>query len=101
MGTNHPGARSFFWNKKRQFIKLDGPRKFCIAVRRYAPFDDAAWETGAGHVGFLVDYSDTSVTLLGGNQGNTVKEKTYPRRVEGANGVVESEFVAFMMPVMN
>lgn len=101
VGTNHPGARSFFWNKKRQFIKLDGPRKFCIAVRRYAPFDDAAWETGAGHVGFLVDYSDTSVTLLGGNQGNTVKEKTYPRRVEGANGVVESEFVAFMMPVMN
>ena len=101
VGTNHPGARSFFWNKKRQFIKLDAPRKFCIAVRRYAPFDDAAWESGAGHVGFLVDYSDTHVTLLGGNQGNTVKEKTYPRRVEGPGGTVKSEFVAFMMPVMN
>ena len=101
VGTNHPGARSFFWNKKRQFIKLDAPRKFSVAVRRYAPFDDANWETGAGHVGFVVDYSDSDVTLLGGNQGNTVKVKTFPRRVETASGGVRSEFVAFMMPVMN
>ncbi|MCG7522779.1 TIGR02594 family protein [Ruegeria sp. Ofav3-42] len=101
VGTNHPGARSFFWNKKRQFIKLDAPRKFCIAVRRYAPFADVNWDTGAGHVGFVVDYSDTHVTLLGGNQGNTVKEKTFPRRVQAADGTLKSEFVAFMMPVMN
>lgn len=101
VGTNHPGARSFFWNKKRQFIKLDAPRKFCIAVRRYAPFDDEAWDTGAGHVGFVVDYSDTHVVLLGGNQGNTVREKSYPRRVEVSDGSLKSEFIAFMMPVMN
>ncbi|MBW4707094.1 TIGR02594 family protein [Roseobacter sp. YSTF-M11] len=101
VGTNHPGARSFFWNKRNQFIKLNEPRKFCIAVRRYAPFMDADWTTGRGHVGFVVDYSDTHVKLLGGNQGNTVKEKVYPRRVEAADGTVESEFVAFLMPVIN
>ena len=101
VGTNHPGARSFFWNKKRQFIKLGAPRKFCIAVRRYTPFADTKWETGAGHVGFVVDYSNSYVTLLGGNQGNTVKEKRYPRRVKTAAGKLKSEFVAFMMPVMN
>lgn len=101
VGTNHPGARSFFWNKKKQFIKLAEPRKFCIAVRRYAPFSDPDWATGPGHVGFVVDYSDTHVTLLGGNQGNTVKEKTFPRRVEASDGTLKSEFVAFMMPVTN
>lgn len=101
VGTNHPGARSFFWNKKNQFIRLEAPRKFCIAVRRYAPFTDATWATGRGHVGFVVDYSSTHVTLLGGNQDNTVKEKAYARRVERADGTLESEFVAFLMPVTN
>ncbi|MEP5730837.1 MAG: TIGR02594 family protein [Sulfitobacter sp.] len=101
VGTNHPGARSFFWNKKGQFIKLDAPRKFCIAVRRYAPFGDQDWTSGPGHVGFAVGYSDTHVTLLGGNQGNTVQAKTYSRRVESSDGTLKSEFVAFLMPVMN
>lgn len=101
VGTNHPGARSFFWNKKRQFVRLDQPRKYCIGVRRYAPFGDPAWVTGTGHVGFVVDYSSTHVTLLGGNQRNTVSEKTYQRRVTNADDQVLSEFVAFMMPAMN
>jgi hypothetical protein len=48
-----------------------------------------------------VDYTDNHLTLLGGNQGNTVSTMTYPRRVVGAGGRVSSEFVAFMMPVMN
>lgn len=101
VGTNHPGARSFFWNKKNQFIRLDRPRIGTVAVRRYAPFDDARWEAGKGHVGFLVDYTESHVTLLGGNQGNSITQKTFPRKVTGSDGRVTSEFVAFMMPVMN
>lgn len=101
VGTDHPGARSFFWNKKNQFIKLDGPRKGSIAVRRYAPFSDPKWKTGKGHVGFVVSSTETTVTLLGGNQNKTVCHKTFPLRTQDSNGNLDSEFVAFMMPVMN
>jgi uncharacterized protein (TIGR02594 family) len=101
VGTNHPGARSFFWNKKNQFVRLDGPRKHTIAVRRYAPFTDQAWSTGKGHVGFVTGYTDTHVTLLGGNQGRTINEKSFPRKHTDATGNTTAEFVAFLMPVMN
>lgn len=99
MGTNHPGARSFFWNKKGHFVALPGPVKGCIAVQRHAPLDDATWQTGAGHVGFVTSFTDKTVTLLGGNQGKTVKVATFPLVTMNSTGSVTSRFVAFMMPV--
>lgn len=100
-GTNHPGARSFFWNKNSQFVRLQQPRFGAIAVRRYAPFADATWSTGEGHVGFVHSWTAKSVELLGGNQSNTVQLETYPLVRKDAAGNVTAEFVAFMMPVMN
>ncbi|WP_226951213.1 conjugal transfer protein [Rhizobium terrae] len=100
MGTNHPGARSFYWNKNNQFRKLPRPVFGAIGVRRYAPFGDPAWATGPGHVGFVMRWTDTSVTLLGGNQSRTIKEMTYPLTERDASGAVSSEFVAWMMPVI-
>lgn len=101
IGTNHPGARSFFWNKKKQFIKHTTPVVGSIGVRRYAPFSDATWASGKGHVGFVTSFDSTHVTLLGGNQGKTVKHQKYKLKVTNPDGSVASEFVAFMMPVMH
>lgn len=101
LGTDHPGARSFFWNRKGQFVVLDGPRKGAIAVRRYAPFDDPRWEEGKGHVGFVTSFTDRDVTLLGGNQSRTVRVQTYPLEARDSEGRLLSRFVAFLMPVMN
>ncbi|MGK6315030.1 CHAP domain-containing protein [Neorhizobium sp. DT-125] len=100
MGTNHPGARSFFWNKNNQFKRLPAPAVGAIAVRRYAPFDDASWSTGTGHVGFVTGWTQDSVTLLGGNQSDTVREMAYPLVEKDSTGAVLSEFVAWMMPVI-
>ncbi|MBB3317861.1 uncharacterized protein (TIGR02594 family) [Rhizobium sp. BK181] len=99
MGTDHPGARSFFWNKKNQFLVLKEPKPGAIAVRRYAPFTDPSWATGNGHVGFVVSWTNTTITLLGGNQSNTVCEKTFPL-IEKNGNTKESEFVRFLMPVI-
>jgi uncharacterized protein (TIGR02594 family) len=101
IGTNHPGARSFFWNKKGQFVPIAAPVRGCIAVQRHAPFDDPKWETGAGHVGFVTSSTATHVTLLGGNQSKTVKVQSFPLVTTNASGKVVSRFVSFMMPVMN
>ncbi|MFV0473918.1 MAG: hypothetical protein ACK5MQ_06880 [Pikeienuella sp.] len=100
-GTEHPGARSFFWNRKNQFVRLPGPKPAAIAVRRYAPFDDPAWSSGPGHVGFVTSFTASKVTLLGGNQRKTVRRLEYPLKTVDAAGSTTSEFVAFMMPVMN
>ena len=101
VGTNHPGARSFFWNRQSQFVSLDAPAFGCIAVRRYAPFTDPSWPTGPGHVGLVVSWTRTTLRLLGGNQDKTVKEKDYLRETHDHTGGLVSRFVAFMMPVMN
>ncbi|MFT4793141.1 MAG: hypothetical protein ACJAVR_002599 [Paracoccaceae bacterium] len=104
-GTGHPGARSFFWNKGNKFVVLDTPRIGCIGVIRRQPFSkstfhDKKWESGKGHVGFVVDRDDTSITLLGGNQSNTVNETKYPLEVSHDSKMVQ-QFVAFLMPTMN
>lgn len=99
--TNHPGARSFFWNKKNRFVRIPSPQPGCIAVRRYAPFDDATWRSGAGHVGLVVSSNSSTVTLLGGNQGKTVCRKPYGLETRDGNGKLTSKFVAFLMPAMN
>ena len=101
VGTEHPGARSFFWNRKKQFVVLDAPQKGAIAVRRYAPFADPAWREGKGHVGFVTSFTDREVTLLGGNQSGTVCIQVYPREARDSAGALLSRFVAFLMPVMN
>ncbi|QRM45218.1 conjugal transfer protein [Rhizobium sp. BG4] len=100
MGTDHPGARSFFWNKKGQFISLPKPIPGSIAVRRYAPFSDPKWESGPGHVGFVIAASETTVTLLGGNQSGTVRESVFPLVSKDASGAVTAKFIAFMMPAI-
>jgi uncharacterized protein (TIGR02594 family) len=101
IGTDHPGARSFFWNKKQQFVKLQAPAYGAVAVRRYAPFSDEAWASGKGHVGFVTNWTSSDITLLGGNQASTVRRKTFPLEEKNAAGKFTSRFVAFMMPVSN
>jgi hypothetical protein len=66
-----------------------------------APFTDPDWETGTGHVGFVVSFTNTHVTLLGGNQSNRVREQDFPLVARNAAGNIVSQFVAFMMPVMD
>ena len=100
-GTDHPGARSFFWNKNGQFAVLEKPVYGAIAVRRYSPFSDPQWKTGSGHVGFITGFTDSSVTLLGGNQSDTVRESTYALVSKNNNGEILSKFVAFLMPAIN
>lgn len=101
VGTDHPGARSFYWNRKRQFVALETPVVGSIAVRRYPPFSDPSWVSGPGHVGFVVSFTSTSVTLLGGNQSNTVKTSTFPLVQKAANGSITAKFVTFQMPVIS
>lgn len=100
IGTGHPGARSFFWNKGNHFLRLAEPKYGCVVVFRDRPFTPANWPSGTGHVGFLVDWTDTTVELLGGNQGKTVKRLTYKREYKSGNTVTR-KIVAFMMPAMN
>jgi uncharacterized protein (TIGR02594 family) len=102
VGTDHPGARSFFWNRKGQFLRLPGPAKGAIGViRRNPPVEDDGWQTGEGHVGFVASFTPTHVTLLGGNQSHTVRRQTYPMEERDSQGRVTARFVAFVMPVMN
>ncbi|TCH99409.1 TIGR02594 family protein [Roseococcus sp. SYP-B2431] len=97
-GTNSPGARSFFWNRNGRFESLAAPKPGCIVVIRRLPFDDPKWALGPGHVGFFVAGTDSSVTLLGGNQSNTVRESNFPKE-ERSGGKVVAKVVAYMMPI--
>ncbi|MCS0458799.1 MULTISPECIES: hypothetical protein [Rhizobium] len=73
------------------------PPRFA-AMRRPSP--TRAGPKGNGHVGFVVAWTSTTVTLLGGNQGNTVCERTFPRLEKNSSVAKESEFVRFLMPVI-
>lgn len=99
-GTEHPGARSFFWNEGARFVVLPGPSWGCIGVIRRENFDDPKWEGGKGHVGFVVSWDDDGVTLLGGNQSDTVNETKYPWEERDGNGALKSRFEVFLMPAM-
>ena len=101
VGNEHPGARSVFWNRMNQFVRLDQPAYGAIAVLRDAPFDDADWDTGTGHVGFIVDSDSDGLLLLGGNQSNTVKRSYYKLPVKDGNGNTTRRLEAIMMPRMN
>jgi uncharacterized protein (TIGR02594 family) len=62
--------------------KLKKPQEYSIGVMRRG---NSSWE---GHVGFVVDFNDTHVWLLGGNQNNSVNITRYPR----------SQFLGFTVP---
>jgi len=62
---------------------LDEPRVGCIAVFKRGK---SSWQ---GHVGFVVDWDDTHIRLLGGNQGNAVSIAAFPR----------TDLLAFRWPV--
>jgi uncharacterized protein (TIGR02594 family) len=100
-GTDHPGARSFFWNTKGHFVALAKPAFGAIAVFRDDPFYDPNWEEGTGHVGFVMSWTATSLKLLGGNQDQTVREKDFQIQRVTTNGQVVRRLEAIMMPKMN
>lgn len=62
--------------------KLKGPKQYCIGVMRRGT---SSWE---GHVGFVVDFNDSHIWLLGGNQNNSVNVTRYSR----------SQFLGFVVP---
>lgn len=74
-------ARSY--EKFGKVLGLKNPEKYCIGVMtRGKP---SSWQ---GHVGFVMDFDKTSVTMLGGNQGNKVSLQKYPR----------NKFISFVRP---
>jgi uncharacterized protein (TIGR02594 family) len=99
-GTGHPGSRSFFWNKNHNFVKIKEPIYGSIAVFRDQPFGDPTWQSGTGHVGFVVDWSDSHLTLLGGNQNKTVKQSTYPKTIKSGSAV-KRRLETLLLPAMN
>ena len=65
---------------------LNGPEVGCVAIL----WRDSI-NSGKGHVGIVSSFTDTHITLLGGNQNQTVSYATFPktrvlgyRRLEGA-----------------
>lgn len=75
-GTNSAAARSWLdWGRS-----LDEPRPGAVTViKRRGQSSDAATGSASGfHVAFFVAADACSLTLLGGNQANRVRESTYP-----------------------
>lgn len=97
-GTNHPGARSFYWNKNKKFVQLDSPEYGAIAVFRDRPFSDESWRTGTGHVGFVLDSDKDSLEILGGNQGKTVKSKPYRKIRRNRQGDITRRVECYVKP---
>ena len=67
-GTGKANARSYLaWGD-------ESPRRVgaIVVLTRGVP---SGWE---GHVGFLLDWNDWTLTLLGGNQSNRVSIASYP-----------------------
>lgn len=69
-GTNRANARSWMqWG-----FPLEHPRPGCVVV---------LWresrESGKGHVGFFEAMDGSNILILGGNQGNAVSVRPYPR----------------------
>lgn len=67
--TRSAAARSWLnWGEK-----LDKPYKGCIVVFKRGR---KKWQ---GHVGFYISENETTIKVLGGNQGNAVSVKSYPK----------------------
>ncbi len=69
-GTN--SAWALDWGKWGKSLASPKAGAITVLTRR------SASENG-GHVGFLLEESETTVTLLGGNQGNAVSIDKYPK----------------------
>jgi uncharacterized protein (TIGR02594 family) len=66
-GTDSAWARSWLnWGREPEEEEYEG----CICILSRGK--------GSGHVGFLTEWDDESVILLGGNQSNQVCYATYP-----------------------
>lgn len=73
--------------RKSEYTALSGGyRRYGKAVDDPRPGDIAVFmaagengRRGKGHVGFFVRETPTHIVVLGGNQGQTVKESTYPK----------------------
>lgn len=72
LSTGQLNARSYASHGTE--VPLDTPRVGAVAV-----FKRDAAGPGAGHVGFVTGWTDTTIALLGGNQGNKVGVAHYPR----------------------
>lgn len=70
-GTNDAAARS--WLGWSGGSKIKSPRTGAIAVLRRG---SQPWQ---GHVGFFIDMSDGHVSLLGGNQSDSVSVAPFPK----------------------
>ncbi|HOZ21236.1 MAG TPA: TIGR02594 family protein, partial [bacterium] len=68
-GTDSAWARSwFYWG-----TIIESPERGCIAVfkRNNDPY--------CGHVGFFIEENQNGISVLGGNQSNSVKTSWYSR----------------------
>ncbi|WP_268934853.1 NlpC/P60 family protein [Sphingomonas sp. Leaf37] len=75
-GNNSARARDFgSWGRK-----LDTARYGCIVHLHRAPrgVDASTGSSSGNHVAFFISQTATHITLLGGNQGNRVRESSYP-----------------------
>lgn len=69
-GTDSAAARSFLkWGKS-----VDTPIKGCVVI-----FWRNGKDSAYGHVGVFSSETDTDIIVLGGNQGNQVSKKAYPK----------------------
>ena len=76
--TAGPSARARDW--LRYGTALEAPKPGAIAVVYHRPGASTAGTTSSGyHVAFHVESDADSITLLGGNQGDQVSEKTFHR----------------------
>ncbi len=69
-GTDNAWARS--WENWGRDIETS-------TIGSIAVFSRTNSTTNGGHVGFVAHETTSSVIVLGGNQGNTAKESTYPK----------------------
>lgn len=81
-GTRSGLARSFkFAEHKDKFEHLNEPELYSIGVMKRG---NSSWE---GHVGFVADFNDKYVWLLGGNQANAANITRYSRSAFNGTGV--------------
>lgn len=73
-GTNSAAAGSWLhWGTP------SGPVPGAIVVICSSKRTDRSFSTSGAHVGFLIEETATDFRLLGGNQGNSVKESLFPK----------------------
>ena len=94
-GTNSKAARS--WHDQGWGDDVtDSPCEGDIAVWRRRWTESNGKPASGGHVGFVVSFDATSVTVLGGNQSNRVSIATYPR--EGSLGGQNYKLLSIRRP---